>query len=70
MVLVPIFWSDHFVADIRRANASLLLELSEIGDFPCYFCGPFGLIYRIVHIQAPDLVTKKMAESVFSFTFF
>lgn len=32
-VLVLEFWSEDFGVDIRHVNASLLLELSEIGDF-------------------------------------
>lgn len=52
MVLVSVFWSEHFGVDIRHANASLLLELSEMGGFLSYLAGRFG--------QSIELCTYKL----------
>lgn len=72
MILVLIFWNEHFDVNLRHANASFLLELSEMGLFPSYFCCPFWSSHRTVQIQAPYLATKhkKKAESIFSFMLF
>lgn len=61
---------QHFDVDIHCVNPSFLLELSEMGDFPSYFCYPFQSIHNVVHIQAPHLETiKKRTGKVSHFLF-